>query len=62
MRAARIRIGIHRDSGNAHFLGSTNNAASNFTAIGYENFFEHGGSYYIRHPEFISGYMGKYQN
>ena len=42
MRAARVRIRIDRDRRDAHLLGTADNPARNFAAIGDQDFLEHG--------------------
>ena len=41
MFAVRICIGIHRNRLNTHALGGGGYAASNFTAVGYQDFVKH---------------------
>jgi hypothetical protein len=36
-----VGFGVNSHRGNAHFLGGGNNAAGNFTAVGYQNFGKH---------------------
>jgi hypothetical protein len=42
MKAIRVCLGIHRESADAHFLTGADDAEGNLTAIGYEDFVEHG--------------------
>src|SRR5690606_19845375 len=42
VKGVAVGVGIHGNGGNAHALGGLEYAAGDFTAVCYEDFFEHG--------------------